>query len=106
MELARLSSDEGVRRVVSLWDGLSTSDRRYVSLDDLCEAGGVRDDLLFGMVVGAVAVHGLYEEEAKRLRAAPEEHVRVVEEFMRRGQCDGWKYGDKRRFCRAVGLLI
>src|SRR5215204_3639572 len=59
MRLARLSTDERVRGLVSRWDSLSRSDRRYISLEDLCEASGVEAADLYGAVVAASYARGL-----------------------------------------------
>lgn len=51
IELARHSTDEKVQAVIRRWDSLSRSDRRYISLDDLCEACEVAPEQLLGEVV-------------------------------------------------------
>jgi hypothetical protein len=53
MRLARLSPDERVQRLVSVWDGASRSDRRYLSVGSLAAACGVEAAELFGAVVAA-----------------------------------------------------
>jgi hypothetical protein len=58
MELARLSRDERIRGLVSRWNCLSRSDRRYISLEDLCEAYGVEPAELYGAVVAACYAAG------------------------------------------------
>src|ERR671913_1250590 len=58
MNLARLSSEPLVKGIVSRRDSLSQSDRRYVSLEDLCEACGIEPATLFGAVVSAGYTEG------------------------------------------------
>ncbi len=41
MEIARHVKSERIQEVVRRWDALSRTDRRYISLDTLCEAVGV-----------------------------------------------------------------
>jgi hypothetical protein len=69
MEYARIASqsDERLMPLVEKWDSLSKSDKRYVNLDDLCEAVGIR----LGMVVGAVADAAFeYNADVSKLMAA------------------------------------
>lgn len=58
MELAKLSNNDEVKRLVYIWNKLSKSDRRYVSLDDLCKAAGVDSNVL---LLKAVSVDNLLE---------------------------------------------
>jgi hypothetical protein len=51
MELARLSDDVDVKKIIAIWDKLSKSDKRYVSLDDLCKAAGVNEHVLLSAII-------------------------------------------------------
>jgi hypothetical protein len=53
MEYARLCEDESIKAVVHRWDTLSRYDQRRVSLEELCEAVGIRPGKLLGSVVEA-----------------------------------------------------
>jgi hypothetical protein len=59
IDLCRLSSDGRVQALVRRWDNLSSSDRRYISMDDLAEASGLQPEELFGAVVSAAFAAGL-----------------------------------------------
>jgi len=59
MNLARLSTDERIRRLVSAWDGASRSDRRYLSIEGLAEACDIDPADLFGAVAAACYENGL-----------------------------------------------
>jgi hypothetical protein len=50
IEYARLSDDDGVLGLVQRWDRLSPSDRRALSISDLCAAASVRFSKLLGEV--------------------------------------------------------
>jgi hypothetical protein len=58
IELCRLSKHEPLIRLVRLWDRLSQSDRRYVSVDDLSEAAGISDGELLREVCATASRHG------------------------------------------------
>lgn len=69
MEFVRIASqsDERLLPLVEKWDSLSRSDKRYVNLDDLCEAVGIRP----GMVLGTAAEAAFdYNTDVSKLMAA------------------------------------
>jgi hypothetical protein len=59
IEFARPSEDEGVRGLVQRWDRLSPSDRRAVSICDLCAAASVHFSKLLGEVTAQAFDSGM-----------------------------------------------
>lgn len=57
IELARLSGHEGVRAVVSEWDGLGVNRRAHTRLEALCEACEIVPAEFLGHVVEAAFAH-------------------------------------------------
>jgi hypothetical protein len=101
MRLARLSSDPLIRGLVSRWDSLSRSDKRYVSLEDLCEAFGLDAAELFGAVVAACHANGF---DTARLVWLCDAHLSVVEAIIKGGlKADG--NGKRERLLRIINLL-
>jgi hypothetical protein len=76
MKLARLSTDKRIGALVSLWERLSKSDQRYVSLDNLCEACGIAPEKVFGAVIAAAHASGL---DASGLFVAAFDHLKILE---------------------------
>jgi hypothetical protein len=67
LEYARLSHDREIATLVERWDGLSSSDRRALSIPDLCTATGVPFSKLLGEVTAQAFEHN---SDVSRLIAA------------------------------------
>lgn len=76
LKLARLSTDESVMALVRLWDRLSKSDQRYISLDNLCEARGIAPEQFYGAVVAAAYANGL---DVSVLVVATFDYLKILE---------------------------
>lgn len=101
MELARLSPDVRVRRLVSVWDRASRSDRRYLSVEGLAEACGVEQAELFGAVVTACYENGI---DTSRLLGASYSYLLIVEALIKGGlRAKG--HSKRKRLLRQIGLL-
>jgi hypothetical protein len=57
IEYARLSDDDGVQAMVEKWDACSPSDRRALSISDVCAAVGLPFSKLLGEVTAAAFEH-------------------------------------------------
>ena len=101
MNLARLSSDKRVQRLVAVWNGASRSDRRYLSIEDLAEACEIGPAELFGAVVAGGHAIGF---DTARLMWLCYVHLRMVEATVRGALRE--EGSDKRqRILRLAGLL-
>jgi hypothetical protein len=101
MNLARLSRDEKVGGIVSRWDGLSRSDRRYISLEDLCDACAVEPAELVGAIAAGCYEGGL---DVRPLVAASFNYLLAVGALIRGGLTP--EGDDKRkRLLRRIGFL-
>ena len=87
IELARLSTDEKVQTLVRRWGSISRSDRRYVSLDDLCEACDVAPEHLLRAVAEAAYVRDW--EAGVLLVGAVFDYLRVLEAAARAARTEG-----------------
>ena len=95
MQLAQLSDDEKILKVVERWNRLSKSDKRYVSLDDLLFDSGVRDSEFLADVSGSAYFNGYYEI-AMRLVFIQKEQMRVLRRNIKRAKRgDGYKEREK-----------
>jgi hypothetical protein len=101
MNLARLSADERVQRLVSVWDGASRSDRRYLNIEGLAEACGIEPAGLFGAVVAACYEKGF---DTSHLVLASYNYLNMVEAIVKGGlKTDGG--GKRERLLKWVGLI-
>jgi hypothetical protein len=101
MELALLSSDERVKALARRWDSLSRSDRRYVSLDDLCAACDIQPEELFGAVVAATFANG-YDTDP--LITAVFQYLKNFEAMIREARKEGGSRKRERLLVQA-GIL-
>lgn len=95
MQLAQLSEDEEVLKIVDRWNRLSKSDRRYVSLDNLLEGTGIRDIEFLAEVSTSAYFNGYYEI-GKRLFFIHKEHMGVFRRIISRAEReDGYREREK-----------
>jgi hypothetical protein len=85
IEYARLSHDEKIQALVARWDRLSPSDRRALSISDLCAATGLR----FSKLLGAVTAQAFDQNTDVSSLIAAVNQPRVVKAAVRSALCLG-----------------
>jgi hypothetical protein len=103
MELAKLSEDEKIQKIVEKWNKLSKSDHRYVNLDDLIEGTEVTSSYLLDEVGTAAYLNG-YQEIGLEIITVFQEHIRIIEESMKRANTEEG-FRDRRKLARHMGLI-
>jgi hypothetical protein len=73
LEYARTSEHPGVRALIQKWDGLSRSDRRALTITDLCAASEMKFSTLLAEVTGQAFEHN--SDVSKLLAAVSQPRV-------------------------------
>ena len=100
MALARVSTDEGVRRVAALWNALPRKEHKTVNLDDLCWKAGVTPARVLGSIAETALELGMdVSQFLHAIRVLPS----AFQAEAARAQTGTWR--DRERFLRASGFL-